>query len=63
MRSYLIVPLAALFGAFGLVVLDLRQQACVRPGQNHPNISHRNVLCSFFGADFRPDEALAAGNT
>jgi len=30
--------------------------------QNHPNISRRNVLCSFFGADFRPDEALAAGN-
>ena len=54
---------AALSGAFGFIVLDLRQQACVLCIQNHPNNSRRNVLCSFFGADFRPDEALAAGNT
>ena len=54
---------ATLFVPFGLVVLDLRQQACVLRDQNHPNIASRNVLCSFFGADFRPDEALAAGNT
>ena len=54
---------AALFGPFGLVVLDLRQQACVLLAQNHPNISRRNVLCSFFGADFRSDEALASENT
>ena len=63
MRSYLIVPLAALFGPFGLVVLDLRQQVFVLRDQNHPNIASRNVLCSFFGADFRSDEALAAENT
>ena len=62
MRSYLIVPLAALFGPFGLVVLDLRQQACVLRDQNHPNIASRNVLCSFFGAVFRSDKALAAEN-
>ena len=54
---------AALFGAFGLVVLDLRRQACVLRVQNPSNIPRRNVLCSFFGADFRTDEALTAGNT
>ena len=43
----------ALFGAFGLVVLDLRRQACVLRVQNPSNIPHRNVPCSFFGADFR----------
>ena len=54
---------AALLVPFGLVVLDLRQQACVLRIQNHPNIARRNVPCSFFGADFRSDEALAAENT
>jgi len=54
---------AALFGAFGLVVLALRQQGCVRPIQNRANISRRNVRSSFAGADFRSDEKLDAGNT
>ena len=53
----------ALFGAFGLVVLDLRRQACVLRVQNPSNIPHRNVPCSFFGADLRSGEALTAGNT
>ena len=52
-----------MFGAFGLVVLDLRQQASVLRTQNHPNIARRNVRSSFFIADFLPDEALSAGNT
>ena len=52
-----------MFGAFGLVVLDLRQQAGVLRTQNHPNISRRNVRSSFFRADLLPDEALSAGNT
>jgi hypothetical protein len=54
---------AVLFGAFGLVVLALRQQGCVLRIQNPSNIPRRNVRSSFAGADFRPDENLAAGNT
>ena len=54
---------AALFGAFGLVVLDLRRQACVLRVQNPSNIPRRNVQSSFFGADFRTGAALTAGNT
>ena len=30
--------------------------------QNLSNIPHPNVLCSFFGADLGPDEALSADN-
>jgi hypothetical protein len=52
-----------IFGAFWLVVLDLRQQACVLRTKNHPNIPRRNVQSSFFGMDFLPEEALTAGNT
>ena len=53
---------AALSGSFGLIVLDLRQQAFVLCTRNNPNISHRNVQGSFSGADFYTDEALSAGN-
>ncbi len=53
---------AALSGSFGLIVLDLRQQAFVLCTRNNPNISRRNVQGSFFGADFYTDEALSAGN-
>jgi len=53
---------AALFGAFALVGFGLRQQACILRSQNPSNIPRRNVRCSFFGADFCSDEALAAGN-
>ena len=52
----------ALSGSFGLIVLDLRQQAFVLCTRNNPNISRRNVQGSFFGADFYTDEALSAGN-
>ena len=53
---------AALSGSFGLIVLDLRQQAFVLCTRNNPNISRRNVQGSFSGADFYTDEALSAGN-
>ena len=52
----------ALSGSFGLIVLDLRQQAFVLCTRNNPNISRRNVQGSFFEADFYTDEALSAGN-
>jgi hypothetical protein len=41
----------------------LRQQAYVLRTQKPTNISRRNVLCSFFGADLRTGAALTAGNT
>ena len=53
---------AALSGSFGLIVLDLRQQAFVLCTRNNPNISRRNVQGSFSEADFYTDEALSAGN-
>ena len=53
---------AVLFGPFGLIVLALRQQGGVLCDQNPTNIPRWNVLRSFFGADFRPDAALAAEN-
>ena len=53
---------AELFGPFGLIVLALREQGGVLCGENASDISRRNVLCSFFGADFRPGKALTAEN-
>ena len=54
---------AALFGAFCLVVLALRQQGGVRRDKNPSNIPHRNVPCSFYGADFCPGKETGAENT
>ena len=54
---------AVLFGPFGLIVLALRQQGGVLCGKNASNIPRRNVLRSFFGADFCSDKAQNAVHT
>ena len=48
------------FGAFGLVVIDLRQQACFLRTQNHPK-SHPFWSKSFPGAGIPPAEAKTQG--
>ena len=53
----------ALFGAFRLVVVALRQQGFLRRAENPSKIATRGVRSSFWRADFCPGKEKPAGNT
>ena len=53
----------ALFGAFRLVVVALRQQGFLRLAENPSKIAPRGVRSSFWRADLCPGQEKPAGNT